>query len=585
MTTLKRLLICAALLVAPSAAYAQATHITSGASLPASCSVGDIYIKTGSGVGLYSCLAANTWTAVASGAPTDDNVLVGSGTAWALKALTDCTGTGKAVTYATASNAFGCNTISGGALPGGAVNSVQYQVDASTFGGFGAWNGTALTIPSGDLGIAPAFATATVTQNATTAPANDSTITIGSVTYTFKTVLTGADYEVRAQNGSNTLKSLAEAINLVNGPETADYKASALNPDVIALYLQGAAQTTLVLYARQAGVVGNAIALSTTAARYTVPATLGSGSDGTPVRVVAANYAALGPGPAEDLLLEGQAVESVLTLYPGDQYYGWAVVAPDRTTLSAYAVGGGAAYINADGSTDIAHGAGVSVHLQTVWGGSIGLEGDGTIALASGANSILVSAFAGSTFNTGTSTFAGAIRAPLFSDGSNYQVKWDTDALGVFANDGTTYADIRAANFIMSNSSIRGDKTDGHAWTLEAWDVDGAVSKAFMTCTNGNTPLCALATPSGGSLTGDFATLAVATVPVVTTTGSQTLTNKAIVQTPVAVADLPSCGAGTANQIAIVNDALLPALGAAVANGGALTVGVICKNGTGWIVF
>lgn len=71
-------------------------------------------------------------------------------------------------------------------------------------------------------------------------------------------------------------------------------------------------------------------------------------------------------------------------------------------------------------------------------------------------------------------------------------------------------------------------------------------------------------------------------------TGSGALvfgTNPTITQTPIAVGSLPSCAAGTNNQIAIVNDALLPALGGAIANGGLLTVGVICKSGTGWLVF
>lgn len=62
-------------------------------------------------------------------------------------------------------------------------------------------------------------------------------------------------------------------------------------------------------------------------------------------------------------------------------------------------------------------------------------------------------------------------------------------------------------------------------------------------------------------------------------------TNPIITQTPVAVTSLPACAAGTNNQVAIVNDALLPALGGAATTGGLLTVGVICKSGTGWIVF
>lgn len=48
---------------------------------------------------------------------TDDALLVGNGTTLDLKALTTCTGAGKAVTYNAATNAFGCNTITAGANP------------------------------------------------------------------------------------------------------------------------------------------------------------------------------------------------------------------------------------------------------------------------------------------------------------------------------------------------------------------------------------------------------------------------------------------------------------------------------------
>ena len=44
-------------------------------------------------------------------AAADDNVMVGSGIGWQSKAITTCTGTGKAVTYDASSNAFGCNTV------------------------------------------------------------------------------------------------------------------------------------------------------------------------------------------------------------------------------------------------------------------------------------------------------------------------------------------------------------------------------------------------------------------------------------------------------------------------------------------
>lgn len=50
-------------------------------------------------------------------AAADDNVMVGNGTTWETKALTDCTGAGKAVTYAVSGNTFGCNTITGSGSP------------------------------------------------------------------------------------------------------------------------------------------------------------------------------------------------------------------------------------------------------------------------------------------------------------------------------------------------------------------------------------------------------------------------------------------------------------------------------------
>jgi hypothetical protein len=58
--------------------------------------------------------STTTTGVVSTLAPTDDNVVVGSGAAWQLKALTDCDAATSAVTYDTTTNVFGCNTISGG---------------------------------------------------------------------------------------------------------------------------------------------------------------------------------------------------------------------------------------------------------------------------------------------------------------------------------------------------------------------------------------------------------------------------------------------------------------------------------------
>jgi hypothetical protein len=120
-----------------------------------------------SALGTGLMVSTTTTGVVSTLAPTDDNVVVGSGTAWALKALTTCTGNGKAVTYDASTNAFSCNDILGtantwtaaqsfsGAVeingactgcgsPGGDPGTIQYN-NSGAFGGFGSWDGTTLT--------------------------------------------------------------------------------------------------------------------------------------------------------------------------------------------------------------------------------------------------------------------------------------------------------------------------------------------------------------------------------------------------------------------------------------------------------
>jgi hypothetical protein len=65
---MKRIGLLAFLLVALTArpSWAQATHITTGGTLPANCTVGDVYVKTGATAGFYRCSATDTWTALLS---------------------------------------------------------------------------------------------------------------------------------------------------------------------------------------------------------------------------------------------------------------------------------------------------------------------------------------------------------------------------------------------------------------------------------------------------------------------------------------------------------------------------------------
>lgn len=69
---------------------------------------------------------------------TDDAVVVGNGTILESKVLTNCTGAGKAVTYATASNTFGCNTItSGAAVTMGFGTGMDLAINTTVFAGLG----------------------------------------------------------------------------------------------------------------------------------------------------------------------------------------------------------------------------------------------------------------------------------------------------------------------------------------------------------------------------------------------------------------------------------------------------------------
>jgi hypothetical protein len=66
-------------------------------------------------------------------AATDDSVMVGNGTTWQSKALTDCDGASSAVTYDVTTNAWGCNTIS--TISGAALTKTNDTNVTLTLGG------------------------------------------------------------------------------------------------------------------------------------------------------------------------------------------------------------------------------------------------------------------------------------------------------------------------------------------------------------------------------------------------------------------------------------------------------------------
>lgn len=60
---MKKIAAAALLVIAATVAlFAQATRITSSGTLPATCVVGSIYVKTGTSAGLYGCITTDTWT-------------------------------------------------------------------------------------------------------------------------------------------------------------------------------------------------------------------------------------------------------------------------------------------------------------------------------------------------------------------------------------------------------------------------------------------------------------------------------------------------------------------------------------------
>lgn len=81
----------------------------------------------------------------------------------------------------------------------------------------------------------------------------------------------------------------------------------------------------------------------------------------------------------------------------------------------------------------------------------------------------------------------------------------DITALQVAINDvaaGTIPPGAFTGSYVVSNGlAVSGDTTTGHTWLLQAYDVDGAAYKTFVTFTNGNIPSMAIAAPLGGAAT------------------------------------------------------------------------------------
>lgn len=161
--------------------------------------------------------------------PTDDSVMVGSGTAWITKTLTSCSTASSAVTYNTSTNAWGCNTISSGS-PGGSDTQIQYN-NATAFGGSAAfiWNDTTHTLSLGNAATPPLIGTVVTATTGTpmTVYAGDcsgasctaSTLLIRAGQGTSSSSTTGGAITVRAGNADTGNRSGGNA-SFISGAGT-----------------------------------------------------------------------------------------------------------------------------------------------------------------------------------------------------------------------------------------------------------------------------------------------------------------------------------------------------------------------------
>lgn len=126
----------------------------------------------------------------------------------------------------------------------------------------------------------------TLTSDATNVTADD-TVTIGSVTYTFKASVTTTANEVKiGTNAAGTLANLKKAVNL-SGVGGTDYGSlTVINPDVTAYTLTA---TTLKLFAKTGGTAGNSLASTEASTHLSFPgATFNSGTPGSAASGVSA---------------------------------------------------------------------------------------------------------------------------------------------------------------------------------------------------------------------------------------------------------------------------------------------------------
>jgi hypothetical protein len=178
---------------------------------------------------------------------------------------------------------------------------------------------------TGTLAAAKAIAKIIASGN----PANNNTVTVGTVTYTFKTTLTPAANEVKiGTTALASISNLAAAINAGAGSGTAYGAGTTANADFVAV----AAYQTVFLTAVTAGKAGNALALSKSGTNLSIVAPSG-GLDAGAFDISTLSYA---KARATDIDYEAVQDSRIFPLEVG------GVITPTGAYKAGAFVGGGA---------------------------------------------------------------------------------------------------------------------------------------------------------------------------------------------------------------------------------------------------
>jgi Repeat of unknown function (DUF5907) len=185
------------LTIAPVRLSSQASHIQSSSTLPANCTVGNVYVKTGTSAGFYVCATTDTWTGPLStstgtvtvtGSPASGNLTKFSGASSITNAdLTgDVTTSGgvattipnDTVTYAKMQNVSAASRLlcrgsaSGSGDPQECTVGTGLSLSGTTLSATASSAWSALTDPSGNLSLSHAANTTAFTWGSSTSTSN-----------------------------------------------------------------------------------------------------------------------------------------------------------------------------------------------------------------------------------------------------------------------------------------------------------------------------------------------------------------------------------------------------------------------------